>query len=90
MKPLLIAAGLALATLLPATASAADGAGLHQGHCVSCHGTEVYTRDDRRVTTRPGLTKQVQRCELALGLGWFEEDVDAVAEFLNQRFYQFK
>ena len=91
MKSLPIAAAIALAALLPVgPASAADGAALHQGNCVSCHGTEVYSRADRRVTTRPALNKQVHRCELALGLGWFDEDVEAVAQLLDDRHYKFK
>ncbi|MCP4450195.1 MAG: cytochrome c, partial [Planctomycetes bacterium] len=40
--------------------------------------------------TRSGLTSQVQRCELSLGLKWFDEDVDDVAGYLNQQFYKFQ
>lgn len=63
---------------------------LYDGHCVSCHGAEVYTRDDRKVGSLPALESQVQRCEAALGLRWFDEDVSAVTELLNERFYHFK
>lgn len=58
-------------------------------NCNSCHGSELYTRKDRLVTSRSGLTNQVQRCELALGLTWFDEDVENAAEFLNQKYYRF-
>jgi len=62
---------------------------LHDQHCISCHGPEIYTREDRKVTTLPGLESQVQRCELALGLTWFDEEIDAVTKLLNERFYHF-
>jgi hypothetical protein len=41
------------------------------------------------VKSRNGLTSQVRRCELSLGLKWFDEDVDNVAGYLNQQFYKF-
>ena len=77
--------------LCAAESSAADTAeALYQEHCLGCHGSEVYTRSDRKVTSPEGLQKQVQRCELGLGLQWFDEDVDKVAAYLNQHFYHFK
>jgi hypothetical protein len=77
---------LALAGPLQA-ADHTRGAGLHNGNCLSCHDDSVYTREERRMKTLPGLRKQVRRCELALGLRWFDEDIDAVTGFLNDRFY---
>lgn len=58
--------------------------------CTSCHGSELYTRNDRRVTSRKGLSAQVQRCQLALNLNWFDDDVENTAEYLNNEFYHFK
>jgi hypothetical protein len=42
------------------------------------------------VTTRNGLDQQVQRCELSLGLKWFDDDIENVAAYLNQTYYHFK
>ncbi len=67
-----------------------EGKVLTDKNCYQCHGTEVYTRKDRKVTSRPGLTKQVQRCEQALGLTWFDDQIENVAEYLNRDFYKFK
>jgi hypothetical protein len=63
---------------------------LVETHCQRCHGSEVYTRPDRRVTSLPGLRKQVQRCELMLGLTWFDEDIENTAAYLNREYYKFK
>ena len=65
------------------------GQALHEQHCLSCHDSGVYTRADRKVTSPEGLRKQVQRCELSLGLSWYDEDVDNVAYYLDQTYYKF-
>ncbi|RDH90496.1 MAG: green heme protein [endosymbiont of Seepiophila jonesi] len=76
-----------------ATIQAADikaGKELVNNNCTRCHGSEIYTRKDRMVTTLPGLHKQVRRCEQMLGLTWFDEDVDNAATHLNKQFYKLK
>jgi hypothetical protein len=50
----------------------------------------MYTRKNRKVSTLAGLQKQVRRCELSLGLQWFDDDVAAVIEYLNTSFYHYK
>jgi predicted site-specific integrase-resolvase len=42
------------------------------------------------VTSLDGLERQVQRCETALGLRWFDEDIKDVASYLNHHFYSFE
>ena len=85
--------------LLPTAVIAADaekGKSLHAQHCVGCHAgltagepDRLYTRADRKVKTLDGLRKQVQRCELNLGLKWFDDDIDSVTTYLNGTFYRF-
>ncbi|MFP5506259.1 MAG: c-type cytochrome [Gammaproteobacteria bacterium] len=72
-------------------AGAADlkaGQALHDQHCLKCHDSGVYTREDRRVSSLEGLRKQVKRCELSLGLTWFDEQVDDVVHYLNSTYYK--
>ena len=71
------------------SADLAKGEALVDENCVRCHGTDVYTREHRRITSLPGLHNQVQRCEQMLGLTWFDEDIDNVAGYLNQQYYKF-
>ena len=70
-------------------ADAGKGKKLHDGFCTKCHGTEVYTRKDRVINSRAALDKQVKRCQLNLGVQWFDEDVSNVADYLDQSFYRF-
>ncbi len=89
-------ARLTTLTLLLTLGSGAHAADTAAGHdlvhenCHSCHGHEVYTREDRKVKTLAGLHKQVQRCELALGLRWFDQQIDDASASLNEKYYTFK
>ncbi len=93
MKPLTTLIGTACLIMFPlGQANAFDlqaGKAQTMENCTSCHGSEAYTRDDRRVTSRKGLSAQVQRCQLSLNLNWFEDEVENSAEYLNQTYYHF-
>ncbi|MDH5786550.1 MAG: cytochrome c [Chromatiales bacterium] len=100
MKALTTVSLLALA-LFSSNSQAADatrGTQLHNEQCMGCHasrlgygnsGNDIYTRENRRVTTLAGLQKQVDRCKNNLQIVWFDEDVADVAEYLNATFYHF-
>lgn len=92
MNTRILCLALAVSALLPPVEAAdADNAQkLYDQNCISCHGPEIYTREDRKVTSLPGLQRQVQRCELALGLKWFDEDINDMTRFLNERYYRFE
>ena len=89
MKRSIIFAAL-LATGSYALADTEHGQKLHDEHCMKCHDTGVYSRENRRVGNQDALVKQVKRCELNLGLRWFDNDINDVAQYLNQSFYKFK
>ena len=81
-----------IATALSSSAGAADlkaGAKLHQDKCMQCHDSGVYTREQRRVTSLQGLREQVKRCELSLGLTWFDDQIEDVVQYLNDSYYNF-
>ncbi|TJY59802.1 cytochrome c [Sinimarinibacterium sp. CAU 1509] len=86
LRTLLVALPI-MVTSVPAAAN--NGQELHDTNCTSCHDTSVYTRDNRRVKDLDGLHKQVLHCEQANSLAWSEQDVDAVASFLNKNYYKF-
>jgi hypothetical protein len=68
---------------------APSGATLHAAHCTRCHGAEIYARPQRLVNSYAELRKRVKECELMAELGWFDEEVGAVVEYLNDTFYKF-
>jgi len=67
-----------------------SGRELHNSNCVSCHDDGVYQRTNRIIKTMAGLKTQIRRCETTLDLTWFDEELDSVAEYLNNKYYQFK
>lgn len=78
--------------LLPAAwaADIENGKALHEANCTKCHDSGVYTRNDRKVDSLSALERQVKRCELSLGLTWFDEQVADVVQYLNATYYNFK
>ena len=100
---LLVVLPFALATTAMA-APATNGASHENGKrlvadakCEACHiskvggdGSTIYTRNDRRVTTKSKLIPQVSRCNTELNLGLFPEDEAAIAAYLNVTHYKFK
>ena len=77
--------------LIPVQAGDVDhGKQLHEKNCMGCHSTEVYTRENRMVNNFPELKMRIRQCELANDLTWFDEDIDAVVNYLNAAFYKFE
>ncbi|MCB1775584.1 MAG: cytochrome c [Gammaproteobacteria bacterium] len=72
-----------------ATGADFEASSYHEQHCTRCHGSEVYTRDNRRVQSYQALHAQVSRCDANLATGLFPDDIDSLVEHLNDRFYRF-
>lgn len=89
---------LLLMTLVAVPVSAAPfdkgnpkaGQALHDKSCVACHGTQVYSRKDRKVKTSAQLAARISGCNANTGAGWFPEEEQHVGAYLNQTFYRFK
>jgi hypothetical protein len=67
----------------------AHGEEAHKNHCYKCHTDEIYTRDNRFVKSIDALSQQVVRCKDGSDIPWFDEDSDAVVQFLNKKYYKF-
>lgn len=83
---------MVMALLLGATAHAANienGDDLHFENCTGCHDSSVYTRENRNVRDLAQLGKQVRFCRDAIGVTWFDDEVDDVIEYLNSTYYHF-
>jgi len=64
--------------------------------CVGCHAQmfsgdadQIYRRVERRVKTPAQLLAQVQACNVNLGKGYFPEEEEHIAAYLNLEFYKF-
>jgi len=92
--------GFAMAESQPAPFKAGDakaGKAFVDRDCVGCHAQRfagdpdrMYRRPDRRVKTPAQLLAQVQGCNANLGKGYFPEEEEHVAAYLNLEFYKFK
>ena len=94
-----LAASTALAQKQPApfaTGDAKAGKAIVDRDCVSCHAAKfagdpdrMYTRPDHRVKTPAKLLAQVQACNTNLAKGYFPEEEEHIAAYLNMQFYKF-
>ena len=70
--------------------NAAGGKTLHDANCLSCHKDNVYTRQNRHVTSLNGLTEQISGCSHQTGVKFDAEQRGDLAKYLNDTYYKFK
>ena len=68
---------------------AGEGKVLYQENCTKCHGTEVFTREDRGIKNLEGLNKRVKQCNNAVENILSDDELKFVADYLNENFYKF-
>lgn len=61
----------------------------YEAKCNECHIDSDYTSDERKVHDYARLQWRVQRCDFTMDAGWFDEDIEDVATYLNESFYKF-
>ena len=57
--------------------------------CLSCHGTEVFTAEDRKIKDLKALDSQVRLCDSNLNTNWFDTEIHDVVAYLNEQYYKF-
>lgn len=72
------------------------GKALLEKNCIHCHassfggdGSDIYTRESRKIKSLPGLMAQVRNCNTMLNLKWFEDEELNVVGYLNKTYYKF-
>lgn len=65
------------------------GESLYETHCITCHTGQVHWRDKKLATDWASLQVQVRRWQNFSSLGWGDDDVMAVARYLNARHYHY-
>lgn len=73
------------------------GKALAEKSCNACHvslmggdGSKIYTRADRKVKSASQLEGRIRACNANTGTGWFPEEEEHVAAYLNATYYHFK
>lgn len=86
----LVASSVFISTIAFAEGNVANGQKLFTGSkCNQCHGTDIFTKPSRKVTTLPGLEAQVRRCDSNLNTNWFDDEIIDVTAYLNKQYYKF-
>ncbi|OJX06372.1 MAG: hypothetical protein BGO72_10630 [Burkholderiales bacterium 70-64] len=82
---------VALGTGAPPAAHAAPdttlGRALYESRCTGCHDRSVHTRNPRAAQTFEQIRAYVYRWDRELGGVWTRDEIDAVASYLNERYY---
>jgi cytochrome c2 len=75
---------------------ATQGEALASRDCVACHARRfdgdadrMYLRADRKVRTAAQLMAQIRYCNTELGAGYFPDEEEHLAAYLNKRYYHF-
>ena len=74
-----------------------QGKPLAEKSCVACHvkmyggdGSKIYTREERKIKSLDALRQRVAVCNANTNSGWFPEEEEHVAAWLNQQYYKLK
>lgn len=91
MKPVLfLCSGLLLMQSALAAPDPVNGQKLFAAsRCLECHGTDVFTRPDRKVNSLVALESQVRKCDANLSTNWFDDEILDVVAYLNKTYYKF-
>lgn len=95
---LLLLVGISVAQAEPfAKGDPKAGKALADKSCNTCHvslmggdGSKMYTRSERKVKSTQQLAARIRACNANTGAGWFPEDEEHVAAYLNATYYHFK
>jgi hypothetical protein len=73
------------------------GKPLNDKACVDCHARrfggnadQIYFRSERRVRTPAQLLAQISYCNAELGTGYFPDEEEHIAAYLNKQYYRFE
>ncbi|MFK5938422.1 MAG: hypothetical protein QM497_08505 [Sulfurimonas sp.] len=61
-----------------------------EAKCMKCHDYNSFSYKKDKINSFKKLHTQVQRCESGNHVGWFEEEILDVTNYLNDDFYHFK
>lgn len=86
-----IVAFVPLLVCMAVSAQAGDlerGRALHDTHCLMCHDSGIYSRQDRIANSYLEVRQQVQRWQENTRLRWTQYDVESVTDWLSEKHYK--
>ncbi len=72
----------------PQPAAASRGQMLYENHCQGCHASQLHVRENRRARSIDELRGWVTRWATVQKLSWGDEEIGAVTDYLNRRYYR--
>ena len=66
-----------------------DAKKLYDTHCTGCHDTRIHTRPNRIVHVYSDLANRVKFCDAQVKSNFSEQELTAVTDYLNDKFYNF-
>lgn len=72
----------------PQPPMASRGQLLYENHCQGCHTSQLHIREQRRARTIDELRGWVTRWAIVQKLVWGDEEIGAVTDYLNRRYYR--
>ena len=88
VRTAILSAGLLFATV--SFADTENGKELfNEAKCMECHNSEDFD-NSKKVKNYHTLVGRVDACQRNNDAGWFDEDTEDVAEYLNKTHYKFK
>ena len=89
MRATAVALLLWCGTSLAAPPDASRGELLYENHCHGCHLSSLHVRKDHKARSEEDVANWVLHWSKVRNLGWSEEDVLDVTDFLTMRYYAF-
>lgn len=77
------------ATVAHAASEESLGRALYENRCTDCHEHSVHSRSPRLAGSFDQIRAYVYRWDRYLGGIWQRAEIDAVAKYLNERYYHF-
>ena len=95
MKITIVVMVMALTFAAPLVAGQSSGVGdprgklLYSTYCIGCHTTQMHWREKKLATNWGSLRYQVRHWQENVAPGLAEEDITAIARYLNDLYYHF-